>query len=267
MARFAALAALVFAVVAAPASASTQISWGTRPPDYIPPFWAPYMRIIAVSGDDGANHDIVVKPSGARQFNGFPQVVDVYDYGDTVVPGPGNPCRIYSAHHAACIASGGPNVAGDAYSYTSYAEVDISTGDGNDTVEVNDPLNPITALVWTGAGDDHLVLGNVWDWYYEGGGQGLGPGDDVADIGAPPITAPPWRGVGGLSPGGSGLLVFGDAGNDTINTENGAIDQVVCGDGTDNWQADPVDSNHFDSGYGPPIDNDCENRTPPVPSP
>jgi hypothetical protein len=193
MARFAALAALVFAVVAAPASASTQISWGTRPPGYIPPFWAPYMRIIAASGDDGANHDIVVKPSGARQFNGFPQVVDVYDYGDTVVPGPGNPCRIYSAHHAACIASGGPNVAGDAYSYTSYAEVDISTGDGNDTVEVN--------------------------------------------------------------------------GNDTINTENGAIDQVVCGAGTDNWQADPVDSNHFDSGYGPPIDNDCENRTPPVPSP
>ena len=90
------------------------------------------------------------------------------------------------------MASGGPNVPGNPGSYTSYAEVGIGTGDGNDSVEVNDPLNPITALVYTGAGNDHLTLGNVWDWYYKGGGSGLGPGDDVADIGPSPATPPPW---------------------------------------------------------------------------
>jgi hypothetical protein len=256
---------VIFVVAAAPASASTSISWYTRPPDYRPPFWAPYMRIISVSGASGVNHNIVVKPSGAQLLNGFPQVVDVYDYGDTFVPGPDNPCRIDSPHHAACVASGGPNVPGDSYSYTSYSEIDIATGDGNDSVEVNDPLNPIITLVATGAGNDHLTLGNVWDWYYQGGGQSLGPGNDVADIGPSPVTAAPWRGVGGGSPNVDGLTIFADAGNDTINTLNGSLDQVLCGDGTDTLQADPTDRNRFSSGYGPPIANDCEQRTPPMP--
>jgi hypothetical protein len=266
MARVALLALMVLSLAAEPASASTRISWYTRPDNYRPPFWAPYMRIISVSGDSGVNHNIVVKPSGAQQLNGFPQVVDVYDYGDTFVAGPDNPCRVYSPHHAACVASGGPTMPGDSYSYTSYSEIDIGTGDGNDSVQVNDPLNPIITLTSTGAGNDHLTLGNVWDWYYQGGGQSLGSGDDVADIGPSPVTAPPWAWPGALSPNaGDGLLLFAGAGNDAINTLNGSLDQVICDDGIDTWQADPADSNRFASGYGPPVANDCEQRTPPMP--
>src|SRR4051794_133055 len=156
MARLALLVVVIVAVVAAPASADTRVSWYTRDPGFIPPFWAPYMRIISVGGDDGVNHDIVVKPSKARQVNGFPQVVDIYDDSDRIVPGSGNPCLIYSTHHAGCVVGGGPTNSADAYSYPSYSEVDIGTGDGNDSVQVNEPLNPIIALVGTGAGDDHV---------------------------------------------------------------------------------------------------------------
>src|SRR3954469_18990992 len=258
MTRLALLVVLVFAVVAAPASAATRVSWSSRA-GQIPPFWADYMRIIGISGDDGVNHQIVVKPSGAQQYNGFPQKVDIYDYADTVVNGTGNPCHLISTHHAQCVASGGLNNPDDKYSYTSWAEVDIGTGDGNDSVEVNDPLNPITALVYTGAGDDHLTLGNVWDWYYEGGGQGLGPGDDVADIGPAPVTSPPWGATGVAA----GILLFAGAGNDTVNMLNGSIDRVVCGDDNDALVADPFDDNSFESGFGPPVANDCESRTPP----
>src|SRR3954452_14766128 len=265
MTRLALLVVLLLAVVAAPASAATRVSWSTRA-GQIPPFWADYMRIIGISGDDGINHQIVVKPSGAQQYNGFPQKVDIYDYADTVVNGTGNPCHLISTHHAQCVASGGLNNPNDKYSYTSWAEVDIGTGDGNDSVEVNDPLNPITALVYTGAGDDHLTLGNVWDWYYEGGGEGLGPGNDVADIGPSPVTGAPWLGGGGAI--GGGLLIFGGAGDDTLRTLNGSPDAVTCDDGNDTLVADPYDQNAFNPGYGPPVSNDCENRTPPgLPSP
>jgi hypothetical protein len=223
------------------------------------------MRIIAVGGDNGVDHQIVVKPSGAQQLNGFPQKVDIYDYADTVVNGAYNPCRLISTHHAQCVAAGGPNVPGDSYSYTSYSDVNIGTGDGNDSVQVNEPLNPIITLVSTGAGNDRLNLGDVWDWYYEGGGESLGPGDDVADIGTAPLTGPPW--LGGSATGG-GLLIFGGTGDDTINTLNGSLDQVLCDDGNDTLIADPADDNSFESGYGPPRSNDCESRTPPaLPSP
>jgi hypothetical protein len=265
MARIALLVTALILLVTAPANAATSVSWSVRDPGFIPPFWASYMRIIAVSGDSGINHDIVVKPSGAQQINGFPQRVDIYDYADTVVNGGGAPCHLISTHHAQCVTSGGPNVPGDDYSYTSYAEVDIATGDGNDSVEINDPLNPITALVSTSTGNDHLTLGNVWDWYYKGGGESLGAGDDVADIGPAPLTGPPW--LGGSLQGGS-LLIFAGPGNDTLNTLNASAETVVCSDGNDTLVADPFDRNSFDGGVGPPQVNDCENRTPPgLPSP
>lgn len=254
MARVTVLALLFLGVLAAPASATTTVSWYTRGPGYIPPFWSSYDRIIGIGGSDGVNHDIVVKPSGAQQINADPQKVDIYDYADTIVNGSGSACHLISTHHAQCVASG----------ETSYAEVDISTGDGNDSVEVNDPLNPITALVYTGAGNDHLTLGNVWDWSYKGGGQGLGPGDDVADIGPSPVTAPPWN----QSAFPAGIELSAGAGSDTVNMLNGSPDQVTCDDGSDSLVADPFDDNSYDSGYGPPIANDCESRTPPaLPSP
>jgi hypothetical protein len=269
MTRVALLALLLVALVgAAPASASTSVSWYTRGAGYIPPFWPDYMRIISVSGGDGVNHQIVVKPSGAQQLNGFPQKVDIYDYADTIVNGSGKPCHLISTHHALCVASGGPNIPGNNYSYNSWPEVDIGTGDGNDSVEVNDPLNPISVLANTGAGNDHLTLGNVWTWYYEGGGVGLGPGDDVADIGPSPATQPPYGYISQPLPEGDGLLLFGDSGDDTINMLNGSPDRVICGDGSDTLVADPYDDNHFDGGYGPPQGDDCESRTPPAaPSP
>ena len=264
MARVTLLALLLLTIVAAPASADTRVSWYTRGPGYIPPFWPDYMRMISISGDNGINHDIVIKPSGAQQINGLPQKVDIYDYADTIVNGANNPCHLISTHHAQCVASGGPNVPGNPGSYTSYAEVDIGTGDGTDSVEVHDPLNPITALVSTGDGNDHLTLGNVWDWYYKGGGSSLGAGDDIADIGPSPASPPPW-GAGGL---GDGLLLFAGAGDDNINMLNGSIDQIIGGDGADSLVADPFDQNSFDGGFGPPLGNDCENRTPPgLPSP
>src|SRR3954454_10954577 len=63
MTRLVLVVVLVFAVVAAPASAATRVSWSTRA-GQIPPFWADYMRIIGIGSDDGVNHQIVVKPSG-----------------------------------------------------------------------------------------------------------------------------------------------------------------------------------------------------------
>src|SRR3954453_7492051 len=123
MPRLALLVVLILVVPGAPASAATRVSWPTRTGE-IPPFWADYMRIIGISGDDGVNHDIVVKPSGAQQLNGFPQKVDIYDYADTVVNGSGNPCHVISTHHAQCVASGGLHNPSDQFSYTSWAEVD-----------------------------------------------------------------------------------------------------------------------------------------------
>ena len=62
------------------------------------------------------------------------------------------------------------------------------------------------------------------------------------------------------SPGGDG--------DDTINMLNGSPDRVTCDDGNDTLVADPFDANSFDGGYGPPISDDCETRTPPgLPSP
>jgi hypothetical protein len=267
MARIALILVLLVALLAGPAAAATRVSWSTRAPDYLPPFWNSYQRIISVSGDSGVSHDIVVKPSGARQFNGFPQVVDVYDYGDTVVDGSGTPCHIYSTHHAGCVVSGGPVASSNPYSYPSYAEIDISTGDGNDSVTINDPLNPIATLLYTGDGNDHVTLGNVWTWYYKGGGLGLGAGDDEADLGPSPVTAAPWANLGGLSPSLGGLLLFAGSGDDTVNSLNGSQDAITCDDGTDTLLADPTDRNSFDGGYGPPIANDCESRTPPGVSP
>jgi hypothetical protein len=262
MARLTLLALLILAVLAAPASATTTVSWYTLGSNYPPPFFPDYRRIISVSGSDGVNHDIVVKPSGAQQLGGMPQKVDIYDYNDTIVNGSGNACHLISTHHAQCVASGGPTVAGDPNSYTQWGEVDIGTGDGNDSVEVNDPLNPIIAGVYTGAGNDHLTLGDVWSFYYKGGGSGLGPGDDVADIGPGPVWSSPW---GGLL---EGTLLFGGDGDDTINMLNGSPDRVTCDAGNDTLVADPFDANSFDPGYGPPVSNDCENRTPPgLPSP
>src|SRR3954468_16512975 len=62
MTRLALLVVLLFAVAVAPAAAATHVSGSTRTGQN-PPFWADYMRIIGISGDDGVNHHIVVKPS------------------------------------------------------------------------------------------------------------------------------------------------------------------------------------------------------------
>src|SRR4051812_22446239 len=117
MARLALLFSLVLSVLALAATtagAATHIGAGLES-DW-PPVFQPYMRGIGVLADNGVNHDIVINPSHAQQAGGFPQAVDVYDYGDTVVVDHG-PCRVYSAHHAACIVSGPPHDPNDSYSY------------------------------------------------------------------------------------------------------------------------------------------------------
>jgi hypothetical protein len=263
MARFALLAATVVALaVAAPASAYMHIAAG--PKGDWPPIWSPYMYGAGASADDGVNHDIVVKPSGGRQLGGFPQVVDFYDYADTVVTS-SSLCRVYSTHHGACIVGGGPHEAGNPYSYSSFATVSVDTGDGNDKVTISDALNPTIVSTYTGAGDDRLSISGMWQMVdaYSGGSDTLGPGNDVATIGPAPAFAVPMP-YGGAIPLVYGRLVYGGTGDDTLNTLNGSVDQPICGDGDDTVVADPADENHYEPAFGPPVGNDCENRTPPA---
>lgn len=261
MTRVALFTSLTLALSASSASASVSVSWGT---ETWPPIWQPYERIIGVSTTGGANDDIIVKPSGARQFGGYPQVVDVYDYGDTFVPSTnGTPCRIYSSHHAACVTSGGPQVAGAAYSYSSFARISIETGDGNDSVKVSDPLNPMIVSLYTAGGDDRVDISGMWGYHdaKSGGDDYLGDGNDYAHIG--PASIWPANQIGA-----PGVYLWGGAGDDTIETLNASIDHVHCDDGTDSWQADPVDDQQTFPYAGPPDTNgDCESRTPATPSP
>jgi hypothetical protein len=262
MTRFALLAALLFAfgLAATTASASTSVGWGTQ--DW-PPIWQSWQRQIVVDGSDGVNHEIVVKPSGARELYGYPQRVDIYDYNDTLVPSTsGRPCNIISTHHAQCVTSGGPAIAGDPYSYQSFARITIETGDGNDSAQVSDPLNPIIVSLFTAGGDDNVDISGMWGYNdaYTGGALTLGTGNDTARIGpaAPPV----------VPIGNPGFLLFGGDGDDTIDMLNGSLDQVLCEDGSDTLVADPSDQNRYESGFGPPRGDDCEGRTPPgLPSP
>jgi hypothetical protein len=261
MARLAVLVTTLLLVLAPTASATTSVGWGTW--DW-PPIWQSWQRHIGVQGSDGVNHDIVVKPSGAQQLYGYPQRVDIYDYSDTVVPSSGgNPCHIISTHHAQCVTSGGPTNPANPYSYPSFAHVGIGTGDGNDSVQVSDPLNPMIVTLFTGAGNDHVDVSGMWGYYdaYSGGGLSLGDGNDTASVGP---AAPP-----GFAPlGNPGFLVEGGAGDDSLTTLNTSFDQVTCDDGNDTLLADPTDENYFEPGFGPPRGNDCESRTPPAaPSP
>jgi hypothetical protein len=260
MARVTLITLLILAAVVPSASASVYASWGTQ--DW-PPIWRPWQREIGVTGSDGVNHDIVVKPSGAQQLYGYPQKVDIYDYSDTFVPSPyANPCHIISTHHAQCVASGGPNAAGDPNSYTSFARISIETGDGNDSVQVSDPLNPMIVSLNTAGGDDNVDISGMWGFNdaYSGGALNLGTGNDAAHIGT---AAPP---VGAV--GNSGFLIYGGEGDDTLNTLNGSLDQPICEAGNDTLVADPSDQNYYQPGFGPPVGNDCESRTPPgLPSP
>ena len=267
----AALFVLLFLALTSSASASTQVTWQTW--DF-PPIWG-NTRHILVDGGDGANHDIVVKPSGAQQLGGFPQKVEVYDYGDTITqPAPdpygiNHPCFVDSPHHATCAASGGPVNPADPYSYLSYSTINIGTGNGNDTINASDPLNPMGVSVGTGAGDDNVTISGMW-----GNGSApygisdsLGDGNDVAHIGPAPLWIEPIAGEGGGTPAGTifGRMLSGGRGDDTIDTLNGAIDHISCGDGNDTWQSDPQDDQQT-SGFNEPPDTngDCETRTPPA---
>ena len=260
------LVVLVLSMAAAPASASTTVGWGVYT---FPPIWGSYMRHIVVRGSDGANHDIVVKPTGAQQLGGFPQKVEIYDYGDTFEPpASGQPCFIDSPHHVTCAASGPPTVAGDPYSYVSYAEVIVDTGNGNDSVEISDPLNPMFAAVHTFGGDDNVSISGMWS---SGGGKygnsdALGAGNDVAELGQAPLWEPPLRGLAGGTVGvEGGRLLSTDTGDDTVHSLNGAVDHISCGDGNDAWVSDPFDDQQTFAYAGPPDTNgDCEQHTPPT---
>jgi hypothetical protein len=256
MARFAFFLLLILIVSATPASASVSAAWSTQT---WPPIWQPYQRIIGVDGSDAVNHDIVVKPSGSKQLYGYPQKVDIYDYADTFVPATwGRPCQIISTHHAVCTVSGGPHYPNDSYSYDSFARIQIGTGDGNDSVTVSDPLNPMIVSLSTGDGDDSVEISGMWGYHEAkaGGDDYLGPGNDFAHIGP---AAPPTSQIGA-----SGAYLWGGTGDDTIETLNASIDHVHCEEGTDSWQADPADDQQTFPYGGPPDTNgDCESRTPP----
>jgi hypothetical protein len=260
MARALLLALLVLGLLASPASASVSAAWGTT--DW-PPIWSPWERYIVVDGSDGADHDIAVKPSGAKELFGYPQKVDIYDYNDTFVPSPYNhPCHIVSSHHAQCVTSGGTHISGDPYTYDAFARVIVETGDGNDSVQVSDPLNPIIVSLYTAGGDDNIDISGMWGYNdaYTGGALNLGAGNDTAHIGtaAPPV----------VHIGSAGFLLYGGDGDDTLNTLNGSLDNAICEDGNDTLIADPTDKNYYEPGFGPPIGNDCETRIPPaLPSP
>jgi hypothetical protein len=233
------------------------------------------MRHIGVRGDAATKHDIVVKPTGAQQLGGFPQKVEIYDYSDTFAePAPdpygyNHPCIIDSPHHVTCAASGPPTVPGDKYSYLSYAEVGVGTGNLDDSVQISDPLNPMFASVSTGAGNDRVAISGMWQ--FSGGkygtGDSLGEGDDVAHYGPAPLWDAPLSGFGGGNPVGLifGRLIAGGPGADSIDTLNGSMDHVSCGDGSDTWQSDVHDDQQTYAYAGPPDTNgDCESRTPPV---
>jgi hypothetical protein len=234
MARIAGLTIMILALVAIPASAATRISYRSYPGPFEP--WGPEQFHILLVGDSGANHDIQISANNAQQIYGYPQLVDVYDYGDTFAEGAASPdyphpCRIYSAHHAACLTSGPPAQPGDPYSYPSLASIEVDTGDGNDSVNFSDKLNPLVVSVNTGAGDDNVSLDGAWPCY-----EHLGGGNDTGTFGTIPPVAPPYDACTG------GWWVYGEDGNDSLNTLNGSQDHVNCGPGSDTEASDPLDT-------------------------
>lgn len=261
MIRLALVTGAVVALLAPNAFASTTIN---QQNEYtFPPVFGSSDRLIRVVGSNGANHDIVVKPSGAQQLGGYPQRVDVYDYGDSFDAANSN-CKVFSAHHAACIVSGGPQDPANPYSYEDYAEIAVATGDGNDVVTISDPLNPMVAEVGTGDGNDHVEIAGMWQLLGPYFAQdSLGPGNDYEKVGAPPAFMRP--GSGSL-PLIDGREVWAGSGDDTLDTLNGASDHIHCEDGTDTWTADATDDQNTDGYNKPPNTNgDCETRTPPAP--
>jgi hypothetical protein len=125
------------------------------------------------------------------------------------------------------------------------------------------------AAVGSGAGNDQVTIGGMWQ--FSGGKygytDGLGDGDDVAHVGPAPIWSAPLGGEAGGTPAGVvfGRLLAAGPGDDTIDTLNGGIDHVSCGDGNDTWQSDVNDDQKTYAYAGPPDTNgDCESRTPPV---
>lgn len=149
----------------------------------------------------------------------------------------------------------------------------IKTGDGNDTVTMNDTLSWPTTVdlgagddvlqadefgygvdapnmtvtgddgndaITTGGGNDHIFGGNGNDHI------NAAAGDDAIDGGAGNDNLDGGPGSDTIT-GGPGLdTVQGDddpiyAGNDTINVVDGQRDTVSCGFGADTVHADPVD--------------------------
>lgn len=264
MLRAALLVSVVLAVLAPSAAASTRVGWATEPTGFPPPFFGYWNSYIVVQGDDGANHQITIQPSGGEQLGGYPTRVDIYDYGDTFVQEPitgvPNQCEVWGPHWAVCRTSGPPQIPGNKYSYYSFDSISVSTGDGNDSITLSDRLNPIIASFGTGAGDDNLNVGYMWQLLYKGGWDSLGPGDDHAQLGPAALWQPPYAGAG-LPGNVNGREIYGGSGNDTIESLNGAIDSVHCDDGTDTWIADPFDNTA--ASYPGGNTDDCESRTPP----
>jgi hypothetical protein len=221
MARITVLALLVLVAVVPAASAATSIRWVTMDSPRSP--WGQYNREVVVRTDNAANNDIVVQPSYQDSRQPYPHVVDVYDYGDTIVDGTTGAlgegsCRLYSSHHAACLSTG----------LTNYPEIAVSTGDGDDKVTFNDYDNPMIFSASMGNGNDNLSVDGAYPCL-----AFLGAGDDRAHLGTAlshSVSLCPTR----------EWNVYGDDGTDIIDTVNGLQDVVDCGLGTDILAFEPV---------------------------
>ena len=118
---------------------------------------------------------------------------------------------------------------------------DIHGGPGADSVAYIDAPTGVTVTLDDqpndgGAGEGDNVHSDVEN-------AGGGPGDDHLEgtDGANRLDG----GLGGadvLDGGGGADILIGFAGDDTIRAEDGAVDTVDCGEGTDTIQADPNDS-------------------------
>jgi Ca2+-binding RTX toxin-like protein len=222
-ARVLAAAVAVALLLAAPAGASTVSVVQASYPDPTGEGCSKYAlcdhQILAYSAGRGEDNTIAVMTG--------PGIAIVRDPSAGVTPASG--CSAIDAHTASC---------SDTLGFGPLDMVNISSGDGNDSVVVDSSL---VAHLTGGPGNDRLLGGSSSDTFRGGTGDDVlvghhgddrllgGPGNDQLRAGPGNDTLSGGRGTDALR---------GDAGRDTLLSRDGVRDDVDGGGGRDQAEVD-----------------------------
>jgi hypothetical protein len=244
------VAAFVLALGAAQPAGAVQIGIGQATTGVVPNSGAEMsVSVLAAAGE---RNDVTVRATDPVPVTdqtgaaGWPLTVTVTDRNATFDPTPlayELPCQIVDAHTARCTAPAG----------TFFEEANLQLQDGNNRAQFAADTVPLREYFSTGDGNDTISTGPfVGDGSNYRFASDTGGGNDTIQIG-PAVRSWPSDSID------TGLAIYSGAGNDSINSANGAFDEVVCEGGKDTLVADPFDTETIyteDPGS-------CETRLPP----